>query len=69
MYPRVTIDLKKLEHNTKLVAQACSKHEIDIMGVTKVFCAIPEAAEAMVKGGAKFLADSRVENLKKTSGS
>lgn len=65
MYPRVTIDLKKLEHNTKLVADACAGHNIDIMGVTKVFCAIPEAAEAMVKGGVKFLADSRVENLQK----
>jgi len=65
MYPRVIIDLKKLEHNTKLVAEACAGHDIDIMGVTKVFCAIPEAAEAMVRGGVKFLADSRVENLKK----
>ena len=65
MYPRVTIDLKKLEHNTIIVADACSKHNIDIMGVTKSFCAIPEAAEAMVRGGVKFLADSRVENLKK----
>lgn len=65
MYPRVIIDTKKIQHNTKLVAEACSKHDIDIMGVTKVFCAIPEAAEAMVKGGVKYLADSRIENLQK----
>ncbi len=65
MYPRVTIDIKKLRHNAKTIADACKAHDIDIMGVTKVFCAIPEAAQAMVDGGVKFLADSRVENLKK----
>jgi len=65
MYPRVTINLEKLKHNTEVVAEACSKHDIKIMGVTKSFCAVPEAAKAMVEGGVKFLADSRVENLKK----
>jgi predicted amino acid racemase len=65
MYPRVTIDLKKLKHNTEIIASACKAHNIDIMGVTKVFCAQPEAAQAMVEGGVKYLADSRVENLKK----
>ncbi len=65
MYPRVTIDLKKLKHNTEVISSACKGHNIDIMGVTKVFCALPQAAQAMVDGGVKFLADSRVENLKK----
>ncbi|WP_430882663.1 ornithine racemase Orr [Fusibacter sp. JL216-2] len=65
MYPRVTIDTKKLEHNTKIIADACAGHGIEIMGVTKSFCAVPGAAEAMIRGGVKFLADSRVKNLMK----
>ena len=67
MYPRVLINLEKLEHNTKLVAEACAKHNIEIMGVTKAFCAEPEASAAMVRGGVKFLADSRIENLAKSA--
>lgn len=63
MYPRITTDLKKLQANTHLVAQACGEKNIDIMGVTKVFCGIPEVAQAYVDGGVKYLADSRVENL------
>ncbi len=65
MYPKLKIDLKKIEHNTKIAAEACAEYGIDIMGVTKVFCAHEAAAEAMVRGGVKYLADSRVSNLEK----
>ena len=64
-YPALKIDFKKLEHNTKLLASKCSKHGIKIAAVTKVFCGLPQAAEALIKGGASYLADSRIENLKK----
>ena len=62
MYPKLIIDLKKLEHNTRLIV---SKYDFPIMGVTKAFCAIPEVVEAMIKGGIGYIADSRVENLMK----
>ncbi len=62
MYPKLIVDLKKLEHNTKLIV---SKYDFPIMGVTKAFCAIPEAVEAMIRGGIGYVADSRVENLMK----
>lgn len=65
MYPRVVVDLKKVEENTKIVAKMCAEKNVDIMGVTKVFCAAPEIAEAEMKGGIKYLADSRIENLMK----
>lgn len=67
MYPRVVVDLKKIETNTRIVAQACQDHHVDIMGVTKVFCGDPKIAEAEVKGGIKYIADSRIENLEKLS--
>jgi len=65
MYPRVIVDYKKLVHNTKLVADKCGEYGVNIMGVTKVFCGVPGVAKALVEGGVSFLADSRVENLKK----
>lgn len=64
-YPALKIDLAKLENNTRLLAEKCSAYGISISAVTKVFCGIPEVAAAMVKGGAAYLADSRIENLQK----
>ncbi len=64
-YPSLNIDLKKLEHNTRLLVDKCAKHDITIAAVSKVFCAIPELAEAIIKGGTTYVADSRVENLKR----
>lgn len=43
----------------------CKKADINVWGVTKCICAMPEAAQAMIDGGATCIADSRVENLKK----
>lgn len=63
MLPRVIVDLKKIEENTKIVATACETAGVKIMGVTKVFCAVPEIAKAEVEGGVSYLADSRIENL------
>lgn len=63
--PRVEIDINKVRHNTAVLSELCGKQGIRVAGVTKVFCAIPEVAKAMVDGGAKILADSRIENLAK----
>lgn len=64
-YPALKIDLAKLENNTRLLVDKCAPYGIGVSAVTKVFCGIPEVAEAMVRGGARYLADSRVENLMK----
>lgn len=65
MYPRLVVDLKKVEQNTRIISDSCKTQGVDIMGVTKVFCGYEKIAEAEVKGGIKFLADSRIENLMK----
>ncbi len=64
-YPALIIDTNKIKENTRLLVDKCEKHSISVAGVTKVFCAIPEAAKAMLEGGAYMLADSRIENGKK----
>ncbi len=62
-YPKIQIDLKKLEHNVKTIIDLCKKKDIEVAGVTKVFCGHPEIAKAYIDGGVSYLADSRIENL------
>jgi ornithine racemase len=64
-YPALWIDLKKLEHNTRVLVDMYNKNNIGIAAVTKAYCAMPEIAVAQVRGGCSYLADSRVQNLKK----
>lgn len=64
-YPALKVNLKKIEANTRLLVEKCAAHNIKVSAVTKVFCGLPQIAEAIAKGGAAYLADSRVENLKK----
>lgn len=64
-YPALIIDTKKIESNTRYLVEKCKNFGIEVAGVTKVYCAIPEVAEAEVRGGAYMLADSRVRNLKR----
>lgn len=57
----VTSDLGKITENTRRIVDALGGREV--IGVTKVTCASPEVARAMLAGGASGLADSRLENL------
>ncbi len=68
MYPRMTIDLKKIEENTRFLVEKCKEVDVDIMGVTKSFCADIDIVKAEIKGGIKYIADSRIINLKKLEG-
>ncbi len=65
IYPRLTIDLDKIEHNTRTISNLASKQNIRITGVTKCSCGDLRVAEAMLRGGALYIADSRVENLRR----
>lgn len=64
-YPRLQIDTEKIKYNTIKMVGECNKRGIEVAGVTKVFCGNQQIAKALVDGGVKILADSRVENLKK----
>lgn len=63
--PRLEIDTNKIMNNTKVLANLCSNNNIKIAGVTKVFCGEPKITKAFLDGGVEYLADSRIENLKK----
>lgn len=64
-YPKLMVDLKKIENNVSAVATICEKNGVSIAGVTKVFCGDPQIAQAYIQGGVSYLADSRIENIKK----
>jgi predicted amino acid racemase len=64
-YPRILIDLKKVEKNTKAIVDMAGKNGIEITGVTKASCGDPNVAFAMLKGGATSLGESRIQNIKR----
>ncbi|MDH4193852.1 MAG: alanine/ornithine racemase family PLP-dependent enzyme [Nitrospirota bacterium] len=61
--PYLTIDLNKIEHNSRTIVSVCQSHGISVTGVTKGVCGQPEVAKAMLRGGVSSLADSRMENI------
>lgn len=63
--PHVTIDLEKIENNTRTVVSWCEKAGISIFGVTKGSCGMPQVARAMLRGGVKGLGESRLENIRR----
>ncbi len=63
--PRVEINLDKLKQNVEAIVALCIKQGISVAGVTKAFGGDPEIAAVYVEGGCKYLADSRIENLRK----
>jgi predicted amino acid racemase len=66
-YPRVIVDLKKIQENLNYLLKKSEKLGIEVIGVTKVFSGSTEIAETLVKSGVKYLGDSRIENLKNFS--
>lgn len=64
-YPKIKVSLDKIKQNVLTLVEMCRENGIEVAGVTKVFCANPEIAEIYIKGGVSFLADSRIQNLKK----
>jgi predicted amino acid racemase len=62
-FPYLNIDLDKIERNARSIVDLCTRHGIEVTGVTKVTCGHPEVASAMLRGGVSSIADSRLENI------
>ena len=63
MNPKLIINLNKLTHNGRFLAQLCADHGISVAAVTKVFCAATPMVEALAALPIKYLADSRLKNI------
>jgi predicted amino acid racemase/arginase family enzyme len=61
--PYITIDLDKIEHNARTITALCKKHGIEVCGVSKVTCGMPQVAKAMLRGGVACIGESRMKNI------
>ena len=62
-YPRIEINLDFIRGNASALTTLCEKRGIAVAGVVKCTCGSPAVASAMLTGGVKQIADSRLENL------
>ena len=62
-YPRLEINLAHLQHNVSRIVEKCGSCGIQVAGVIKGATGHPEVAKAFDKGGAAFIASSRLEQI------
>lgn len=60
---RIETDLDKVEQNTRILVDRLAVRGIGVTGITKAVLGSPGVGAAMLRGGARGLGDSRVENL------
>lgn len=65
MVASITIDLQKLTDNAEKMVSMCAARGIEVLGVTKLACGMPQVAQAMLDGGVSQLGDSRLENIQR----
>ena len=63
--PRIEISLPQIRDNTRMLSELYGQKGISIMGVSKAVLGEPLIVKAMIQGGARFIADSRIENIEK----
>lgn len=66
--PRLEIDLKKIEHNARMLVERLALKGISVTGVTKAVLGSTEVCETLIKAGVTSLGDSRIENIKEMCG-
>ncbi len=63
--PRIEIALSQIRHNAQMLSELYGQQGISLMGVSKAVLGDPEIALAMIQGGVRFIADSRLENIQR----
>lgn len=63
--PRIEIALSQIRDNARMLSELYGQQGISLMGVSKAVLGEPLIVEAMIQGGVKFIADSRIENIQK----
>jgi predicted amino acid racemase len=57
--------LAQIRDNARMLSELYGKKGISIMGVSKAVLGEPSIVKAMIQGGVRFIADSRIENIEK----
>lgn len=63
--PRIEVDLEKIKHNARFLAQRLAKDGISVTAVTKAVCGRLDIVKAMLDGGVAGLADAHIENVER----
>jgi predicted amino acid racemase len=63
--PRIEISLSKIRNNARILKNLYGEKGISVMGVSKAVLGEPSIVKAMIEGGVRFIADSRIENIEK----
>lgn len=63
--PRIEITLSQIRDNARMLCELYGQKGISLMGVSKAVLGEPAIIEAMIQGGVKFIADSRLETIQK----
>jgi predicted amino acid racemase len=63
--PRIEIALSQIRDNARMLSKLYGQKGISIMGVSKAVLGEPSIVEAMIQGGVKYIADSRIENIQR----
>lgn len=62
-YPKLVVDLKKLQHNIDRVLVNCQDQGVEVAGVIKGCSGLPECAKLMAQEGCRFIASSRLDQI------
>ncbi|NBI30114.1 alanine/ornithine racemase family PLP-dependent enzyme [Chengkuizengella marina] len=65
MQPILNMNLIKVKHNTAQIVKLARQYGVSVAGITKGVCGNEDFAKAQLEAGVDYLADSRIENLKK----
>ena len=63
VYPRIIIDLSKIEGNARKVYYMCFENDKDLMAVTSEVSSNPIIVESILNAGIHNIGDSRIEDL------
>jgi predicted amino acid racemase len=62
---RIVADCDKIRANARAVVDLCAEHGIEVAAVTKSVCGQPEIVRAILAGGARTIAESRMDNVRR----
>lgn len=68
MYPKLVIDLNKIKNNLDKITDMVKGYGCSLMIVTKGYCADMEIYKILEQSNVDYLADSRIQNLKRYEG-
>ena len=67
MYPKISVNLRKIKENAKIISDACRQNSLTFSPVVKGVCADEHIISALGDAGIHSLADSRLYNIDRIS--